>query len=296
MRQVISRTVAGVVLVTATLLATSACGALPAGADGDLTNQWAAMAEPKSWRPGEAQCSENFRDVSYRSSYRPVACDQSHTYETVAVGDFTGDAAARTTSPSAGSADLRAAWADCDKKVTAFIGGEWRNGALWFGLSVPSPAAWEGGARWYRCELSALDGQYGDPVQRTASLRDEFTRESALRFGCFQYGTELVPIACNKGHNAEFVGVWNAGNTPFSSLNGMKTKIARECRGVIARFAKVPNDGNISYRSGVVWNWPAKADWEAGDHGVRCHVWLDKKKITKSLRNAGTKGLPINYA
>ncbi|GAB4059648.1 septum formation family protein [Catellatospora paridis] len=298
MREVIGRRVAGVVLVAAALLATSACGGqLPPGADGDLTNQWTAMAEPTSWRPDEAICADSFRDVSYRSSYKPVSCDQNHTYETVAVADFAGEAASRTTPPSEGSPDLRAAWADCDKKVTAHLGGDWRAGSVWFGVSLPSPAGWDGGARWYRCELTALDGQYGDPVSRTASLKGEFANAaSPLKLGCYQYGSELVAIACNKSHNAEFVGVWNAGSTAFSSLKDMNTKIAKACRGVIAGFAKVPNDGNINYRTGVVWNWPSQADWEAGDHGVRCHLWLSKKKVTKSLRGAGTKGLPINYA
>lgn len=295
MREVIGRRVAGVVLVTAALLATSACGGqLPAGADGDLTNQWPALPAAQSWRPEEAKCADGFRDVSYRSSYKPVECDQSHTYETVAVADFTGEAASRTTVPSEGSPDMRAAWADCDKRVNDFLGGDWRTGALWFGVSVPSPAGWDGGARWYRCELTALDGQYGDPVSRTASLKGEFAKASTLKFGCYQYGSSLVPTACNKSHNAEFVGVWNAGGTAFSSLSGMKTRIAKECRTLVAKFVKVPNDSNISYRTGVVWNWPSKSDWEAGDHGVRCHLWLDKKKLTKSLRNGGTKVLPTN--
>ncbi|MEU7825318.1 septum formation family protein [Catellatospora sp. NPDC049133] len=295
MREVIGRRVAGVVLVAAALLATSACGGqLPAGADGDLTNQWPALPAAQSWRPEEAKCDDGFRDVSYRSSYKPVECDQSHTYETVAVADFTGEAASRTTVPSEGSPDMRAAWADCDKRITDFLGGDWRSGALWFGVSVPSAAGWDGGARWYRCELTALDGQYGDPVARTASLKGEFTKASALKFGCYQYGTRLVSTACNKAHNAEFVGVWNAGGAAYSSLAGMKTRIAKECRTLVAKFVKVPNDSNISYRTGVVWNWPSKSDWEAGDHGVRCHLWLDKKKLTKSLRNGGTKVLPTN--
>lgn len=296
MREVIGRRVAGVVLVTATLLATSACGGqLPPGADGDLTNQWAAMPAAESWRPDEGVCADSFRDVSYRSSYKPLPCDQSHTYETVAVADFTGEAAARTTPPSASSPDLGAAWADCDKRIKDHLGGDWRTGALWFGVAVPSPAGWDGGARWYRCELTALDGQYGDPVSRVGSLKGEFAKPvSSLKFGCFQYGSNLVPIACNKAHNAEFVGVWNAGTLAFNSLSGAKTRIAKECRGVIARYVKVPNDSNISYRTGVVWNWPSKSDWEAGDHGVRCHLWLDKKKLTKSLKGAGTKGLPTN--
>lgn len=298
MRQVIGRTVAGVALVAATLLATSACGVkLPAGADGDLVNQWAAMPAPESWRPVEAKCAADFREVSYRSSYRPVECDQSHSYETVAVGDFTGAAAAAAAPPAEGSADMRSAWAACDKKVTAHLGGDWRGGAVWFGVSVPSAAGWSGGARWYRCELTALDGQYGDPVTRTATLQGEFAKASALKYGCYQYNRkDLAPIACTKGHNAEFVGVWNAGNTAYAKLNGQKDKIAKACRGVIAKFVKVPNDGNMNYRTGVVWNWPSKADWEAGDHAVRCHLWLDKKKVTRSLKGAGTKGLPINYA
>ena len=73
MRKAFGRSVAGLVLVTASLLATSACGALPPGADGDLTNQWAAMADPKSWRPDEGLCSDAFRDVSYRLVFGGIA-------------------------------------------------------------------------------------------------------------------------------------------------------------------------------------------------------------------------------
>ncbi|MEV4411594.1 septum formation family protein [Catellatospora sp. NPDC049609] len=295
MRKVIGRTAVGLVLAAATLLAASGCGAqLPPGADGNLVNQWPAMAEPQIWQPEEGACANRFTAASYRSSYDPVSCDKTHSYETVAVVEFAGAAAERSTPPTEGSPDMRAAWADCAKRSTTHLGGPWSSGAVWIGVSVPSAAAWTGGARWYRCELAALDGRYGDAAARTGSLKGEFAGASPLEFGCYQYTKRLAAIACNKTHNAEFVGVWDAGNTPFTSLNSMRNKIITKCRSLVAKYVKVPDDGQMRYRTGLIWDWPSREDWDAGNHHVSCHLWLDKRKLTKSLKGGGTKVLPLN--
>lgn len=296
MRRWIGRGFASATLVGLTLLAASGCAKLPTGADGDLINQWPALAAPTGWQPEADTCHKDFQENSFRTAYKPVKCDESHFYETVLVGEFTGTAAEATEPPKAGSTELRAAYTDCDKNTSTFLGGEWRHGKVWIGVSLPSPAAWGGGARWYRCEVAALDDAYGDPASRSASLKDEFTKASELKFGCYAYASQLVDIACNKAHNAEFVGIYQAGGTAYAQLDKLKDKLASECRRVVAAYVKVPNDGNIKYRTGVVWNWPSQAEWDAGDHGVRCHLWLSKKTVTRSLKGTGSGGLPINYA
>jgi hypothetical protein len=291
---VIGRTGFGLVLAAA-LLATSACaGQLPAGADGDLANQWPAVARPEQWRPVEGVCSTGITGFSPLVTYNPLDCGKEHRYETVAVADFTGAAASRTTPPTDGSPDLVAAWADCAKKTTAHLGGEWYNGSVWIGVTLPSTAAWGGGARWYRCELAALNALSGDEMTRTSSLKGEFAKASPLKYGCYQYSKRLTAIACDKAHNAEFVGVWDAGNVPFSSLPGLRNKIVSKCHSVVAKFVKVPDDGNMRYRTGLIWDYPTAKEWAAGNHIVRCHLWLDKKKLTKSLKGGGSKVLPVS--
>jgi len=297
MRRGMSRVVAGLVLGAVTLLAATACTPeLPKHIDGNLTDQWPAMAAPKGWEPDGDMCLKVLNDYMSRSMYDPVECDRSHNYEIVAIGEFTGDVAAAAEAPEQGSAAMRAAWSDCDKKASAFVGGDWRGGMLWIGVSLPSSLSWTSGSRWYVCELAALERAYGDPTLRSISLKGEFTKNSPLKYGCYQYGDNLVAIDCKKAHNTEYAGIWNAGSLAYAKLSGSKDKIATECRKVIARYVKVPADGNMRYRTGVVWDWPSEADWNAGDRGVRCHIWLDKKKVTRSLKGTGNSGLPINYA
>lgn len=295
MRHVIGRGIVGVALAAATLLAASACSKLPQGADGNLTNQWTGLPEPTSWEPVAESCHKDFQETSYRNAYVPLECDEAHFYETVTVGTFTGSATEGSAPPVAGSVELRAAYADCDKKTTSFLGKEWRTGMVWIGVSVPSRAGWGGGARWYRCEVAALDDRYGDPVSRRTSLADEFTKASDLLLGCYSYKDSLVSIACGSAHNAEFAGIYQTGDTAFAQLSKLDDKMASECRKIIAGYVKVPNDANMKYRTGVVWNWPSQADWDAGDHGVRCHLWFSKKTVAKSLKGAGNAGMPIQY-
>ena len=201
------------------------CGA-PAGVDGDLTDGWSAMAAPTGFTPPAGAChASGFDEVGTRSAYEQVDCDQAHRTETVAVGAFTGDLATAAAPPASGSAGARAAYQDCDARAVAFVGADWRTARLWLGVVQPSPAAWTGGARWYRCDLVEVTSieDDGDLVDRTGSLRSALTdRASPLRLTC--YGIQLDAAgsidtmprrSCTAVHNAEFVGVWTAGELPY---------------------------------------------------------------------------------
>ena len=46
----------------------------------------------------------------------------------------------------------------------------------------------------------------------------------------------------------------------------------------------VPDDADLEFRTGVV-SLPGGPDvWAAGDHAVRCYLWLDAAKLTTSLK------------
>lgn len=293
MRPGISR---GIALACVTLLAVSAC-ANPPGTDGDLTNQWPAIAAPAGWEPKVGTCHAEFATTLYRATYKPVDCAGDHRYETVHLGQFTGDALNPGTPPSADAAAMKAAWAECDAKTTEFLGGEWREGRFWFGVSVPSSGNWAGGARWFRCEVTALDGPWGSPISWTKSFKGELAGSSDLRFGCYQIPKEddkdWVAVACTTGHNAEFAGVV-AVNEAWETLGTNPASIHQKCRSVIAKYVGVPDDGNMKYRTGSYYTYPSEQGWEAGDHGIKCHLWLNGKNLTRSLKGTGNSGLPIS--
>jgi Septum formation len=276
----------------------------PAGVDGKIGDDWATLAEPVSFTPDAGVCHPTgFSETAYRTAYRPVDCGQTHQTETAYVGSFSGAAAERTSPPRAGSPELRAAFAECDRQARAYLGNDWRNGRLWLGVTLPSVPAWEGGARWYRCEVSELDDveNYGDTVSRTGSLKGALAKASALNLGCYNYVAtaddgRFTAVACTKSHNAEFVGVHVAPNVPYPAKDSDWDRFHAACRRLVAAYAKVPDDGNLKYRTGTVLVPNGDVEWKNGNRGIRCYAWLSDRKLTRTLRGIGTKGLPINYA
>ena len=134
-------------------------------------------------------------------------------------------------------------------------------------------------------------------------LKGLLAGESDLAHGCFKVTldageniSEMEPLSCAEPHQAEFVGVWTASGTTLANLQDNSDRKHTECRKVVADYVKVPKDGDLQYRTGTIALPPEQEAWEAGDRGVRCFLWFGDRKLTRSLKGAGTKGLPINYA
>ncbi len=298
------RWIAAIALGGATALALSACGN-PAGVDGDLTDDWVAVSEPKPFVPPAEVChSGDYADVAYLSSFNPVDCASSHRLETVHVGEFTGSAASGSAPPAKGSPEIRTAYAECDAKTKEYVGSDWRNGRLWLGVVLPSPQAWAGGSRWFRCDVTELANveDNGDATSRTGSLKGVLKSASPLSLGCYQVklardsSIDTMPaVQCTKDHNSEFVGVYGAPDGAYPSKSADWDKLHNECRKIIAKYAGVPNDGNLKYRTGVI-SLPGNEDeWKGGNRGVRCYLWLSERKVNRSMKGAGPGGLPIQY-
>lgn len=276
----------------------------PDGIDRDLTGGWGPMPEPVGWLPAAAACHpEGYQPTSPLSAYQPGDCELLHATETGHVGEFTGDAADRVTPPPEGSPEWREAYAGCDDGTAEFLGGDFRNGMLWLGVSVPSAAAWEGGARWFRCELVGYDVHAGTFQDRQGSLAGALAGDSELRLGCHRSGdaddegflAEMQPVPCDQPHNAEYVGVWRAPNVPYLAPDDgdSEGRVHRGCREQVAGYVDVPVDGNLVFRTGTIATWMSEQDWENGDRGFRCYLWLDGVELDGSLRGAGTDGLPV---
>lgn len=293
-------------VATAALLVTAGCGS-GGDVDGDLTNDWAAMGPATGFVPIAETCHlSNFAVFGPRATYEEVDCAVDHRTETVFVGEYPAPAADAADPPSATSAGARAAYRTCDERTTQYVGGPWRNARLWIGVTHPSPAAWSGGARWFRCEVVELDSIEDDGVlvQRAGSLRGALlSGGGTLALSCYAIEldtagaiTTMPPADCATEHNGEFVGVWTAPEkATFPKGDAAWEEFHTGCRKLTAEYVGVPDDADLQYRTGVV-SLPGNADvWAQGDHGVRCYLWLDKAKLKGSLKGKGTKALPVQY-
>lgn len=279
--------------------------ARPAGVDGNLTNGWPMPAEPKLPMPAAPACynvpGEDPESVGKWPA--PVDCGTEHTVETAFIGQFTGADAQRTSPPSSGGPERRAAYQECATQAKAYLGDDWRVGRLELFLVLPIELHWEAGARWYRCDLVEYkDLEDFKIVTRAASLKGGLAAGGELRLACTSVTAagdaidKVLPAACNATHNGEFAGVFDHADGPYPTDQAARSKANLEgCRGVVATFAAIPNDSNFQYRTGQVASPFSKAAWELGNRGVRCFIWTPKN-VSNSLKGAGPGGLPINYA
>ncbi|MCZ7424370.1 septum formation family protein [Micromonospora sp. WMMA1949] len=281
-------------------LALGGCAA-PAGVDRDLTDDWPAFAAPVGFVPQSGACHPTVADVGYLSGYQPVDCAAPHRTETLHVGTMTGAEAERSAPPRTGSAGMRAAHADCGRQVTRAVGADWRSGRLRLAVVFPSTLAWSGGARWYRCDVAEVtDLDEGAVAQRTGSLRGALKPGSKLALGCFNPKLRkdevesMRPVACTSKHHAEFVGVYQAPDISYAEFDRTPLRTHKACRGLIAKYAGLPNDGNMQYRAGTIIYHPYEEQWRDGDRGVQCFLWVSGRTLTKSVKGAGAKALPIN--
>lgn len=271
----------------------SGCGSA-SGVDGDLRNQWPAMAAPAGWEPKAGACHAQFATTTRRESYTPVSCTTYHSYETVYIGQFTGSAAALSTPPHDLAPEMAPAWSECDKKVTEFLGGDWREGKIWIAVSTPSAGNWQSGARWFQCVLAEREDLRGNVVVSSMSLKGEFAKDSMLKYRCYTYGTtkKLDDISCADAHDAEFVGSATM-DVEWSKLGENLATVHQKCRSAIAAYVGVPDDSTVQNRTGTVYSYPKEVDWRSGDRSVRCFLWLDGTTVARSLKGTGTSGLPI---
>ena len=296
----------GILATVGIVLSLAAGCGLPGGVDGDLTNGWGAMTPATGFEPAAQIChGANFNEVGARGTYEEIDCKLQHRTETVFVGAYDSPAADADDPPADGSAGSREAYDVCDQKTSAYVGGPWRDARLWIGVTHPTPAAWTGGARWYRCEvleLSSIEDD-GGLVQRTGSLQSVLADgTSDLVLGCYAIGLDgagaiakMPGVSCSAKHNSEYVGIWDAGDLSYPKNDSGWAKFHDGCRELIATFAGVPDDKDLQYRTGVV-SLPGGEDvWKLGDHEVRCYLWLDGAALTTSLKGKGVSSLPVQY-
>ncbi|MFI5836939.1 septum formation family protein [Micromonospora sp. NPDC051300] len=268
-------------------------------ADGDLVDDWAALPAPRLFVPATDACLPRLTAVVQAATYETVDCARSHLAEAVHVGTFTGPAALGAR-PEPGSPELRTARAECDQRAREMIGGDWHAARLTLNIALPPATAWLSGARWFRCDLAETDSiDNTRPVNRVGSLRGALVGDNPLVHRCFDpklIGANLnymAPVLCTEPHRAEFVGVYAEADMSWAQFARAAPAAHRRCMRLIAAFANVPDNAELPYRAGSIFYPPSQREWEEGDRGVRCFLWSDDRKLTRSMRGAGPEGLPV---
>ena len=295
------------ILGAAAVFFIAGCSSAPLGGiDGDLNDDWAALSTPAPFRPAVGDCHEALAATGPLDDYRPVSCQELHVSETFHVGTST-DA---DLPPAAGSAGAKAAFQECSEAAAAFLGGPWRAARLGLSVVWPTRAGWSGGARWFRCDLtqSDLDGQ--SRTSRTGSLAGELKTPptagpgldggtpSPLRLGCFnpevdgETVTTMTAVSCDKAHRAEFAGLWKAPEVSYAELEEDTARSAAGCRAAIAKYADLPDDNDMQYRTGWISYNPTRTEWVSGERRVRCFMYFANRTFSRSLKGAGPAALP----
>ncbi|MFI7492413.1 septum formation family protein [Micromonospora echinaurantiaca] len=286
-----------VVAAALTAVLVSACAAPPAGTDGELVDDWRELPAAQQFTPRAGDCHA-IADPTVEN-YQPVDCRQPHVLETIHVGTFTGELAERPTPPRFHSAVMRPAFAECDAKARAFVGGDWRDGRLGVQAVPPSVPGWQGGARWFRCDLFVLSGDRnanGSPdsiMQQVGSLRDALTGTSPLEHTCFDLYDHggLKATRCADPHRYEYVGIWTTPVQRRADVDRDPEAVHARCRTLVYRYAKVPAGREV--RTGTTYRLPSEQGWARGDRGVRCYFWTGGPTINRSVRGSGASAIKI---
>jgi hypothetical protein len=271
----------------AVLMAAGGCGA-PAG-DGDIADDWAGMASASPRVPPASACytaGPRAWDAQRSQYHSPTACTASHGAETFHSGQLP---ASVTAYPAENSPAYLQAHADCDKRAREFLGGDWFAARLYLSTFVPSPTQWDGGARWYVCQLLEVKGDFPTTVvPRTASLRNAF---AAVAHGCVDVPGlatggwyELTPIDCAQPHEAEYAGSFLVTGVEYP--RDQEREVYKECRNVVAQFVGAPvSQIRVGY---VPWGLQL-VNWRHGHRYARCFAWSDRGKTVGTMKGLGNR-------
>jgi Septum formation len=290
-----------VVVAVGAALALAGCAGLPAGVDGDLTNNWPAMAQPKVAVPEAGRCYADPPKEVWIGDFVTVPCTGRHQSETSFVGTFTGANADRSGPPEAGSQGRVDAFAQCRQATKDYLGDDFLMGRLDLALVLPSAPAWVGGARWFRCDVVQYTDLYNSDIYVDGrSVKDGLRGARPLALTCIVATddgknsiTDEQPVDCASPHNGELAGLFTAPDVPWQADKTARDDIASKgCEAVAAGYLGLPGGKVTNPVFGWGYDTFTEEQWKLGDRTVRCMVLGFKGKSVNGERFTGSvKGI-----
>lgn len=291
------RRLLAVAAIVVSALAMTAC-ANPPGVDGNLVNDWSAMAAPQGSAPVVGGCyALNAADMTGNP---PVDCHEPHFIEVVHVGTFTGTDAARVTAPPLGSPSELKAYAACTSAAKAYLGADWHAGLVALSIVLPDENGWKGGARWYRCDVSTISSiEDGTPSTAVSSLKGKLATSKVNMLACVDWDDEKTYISnfrtasCTAKHAGEYAGAAvSSASTPYPSSDKAYERLADSgCEAQVAAFLGLSGTRITNYSVGWAYTYTSKTQWKMGNHAIRCYAaaYTHNKYFTQSVKGIGNR-------
>jgi hypothetical protein len=198
-----------------------------------------------------------------------VPCAEKHTAETFAVGALPG----RFASSSYDDPELAAyAYRTCSDEFISFTGADeslaMRTILSWAWFR-PSRAAWDAGARWYRCDVIGGGDQMPQYVDLPTQTKGLLLGRPADQWMVCARGATVsgaVKVPCSDEHDWRAVTTIVVGE-PGDSYPGDRVVLSRTrdfCSKSVGAFLDYPVDYDFGY------SWFHQAEWEAGNRRSVC--------------------------
>ena len=276
--------------------------ARPAGADGNLVDDWPAHGRAVAAPPPAGAChiapSGFAQNLTSKTLVQVGACTDPHSSETIFIGAFSG-ALADAGSPPAPD-ELDGAYGECDRAAKEFLGDDWHNGRLVLLVFAPTPDQWRGDGRFFRCDLTEVRSDAGRIVERPSTLKDALRGDRPLAHGCgtsIGRGTEggwedLRVVPCSTAHDLEYAGFITVSERAYpEGRSAIGSSIGVECAARVASYLGMAVAELLAHRQ-VNYGWwmVGKDRWAIGDRSARCYVLLEPGvTASRSLKDMGNK-------
>lgn len=235
----------------------------------------AAPADKKAPELGACRVLEP-KDVAQRAnSSAVVACTAAHTSETYAVGDLP-----KKYDDADYDDKSLGAWAyrTCSDGFKDFLGADdslvMRTVVSWAWFR-PTHAAWDDGARWYRCDVVGGGEQSRKYVELPETAKGLLLgRPKDTWMVCADGNTVSgsVKLPCTEPHNWRAVTTISLGNAsaayPGDRISEVKTRDF--CSKSVGAWLNYPVDYDFGY------TWFHQAEWDAGNRRSVCWAKTDQ--------------------
>jgi Septum formation len=205
-----------------------------------------------------------------------VDCSEEHTAETFAVGTFPRNLAdgAAVDDPQLGAFIYQT----CSGRFQKFLGGDeslvMRSMLTWAWFR-PTKAAWENGARWYRCDVvgGSETSEELSPLPKTAKgvlLGKPDDEWMSCANGETVAGSEKIP--CSEPHTWRAVTTIKVGREedPYPGERLVEVRTRDFCSDSVGAWMNYPVDYDFGY------TYFHEAEWKAGNRRSICWAMTDK--------------------
>jgi len=302
----VCRTALAVAAIAAVLLA----GCSPSDDPGRSASP-SASPSPVEVVPAVGSCLTAGGNIAYADKGDPttkqVGCDTPHKLEVVSTGRFPDGRQA----PGWGSDALRAAYAECGRAATTYLGADWHGAWVFVHIGRPAGSDWTRGARGFVCGIAEFERtDWSAPaLERIGTLKGDLApggpakvaRRCATLIAQSPDAQGFYDVATQKRsdcaalHDAEYAGSVEQPAGVYPAWESQQVFAGDKCDALVATMLGLTPQA-LSRRRDVrslITYLDDQSEWQAGERSNLCYATVPQgHKVHASIRGLGTAPLP----